>query len=104
MREFRLGRAVPRTEDARLLRGGGRYTDDISLPDAAHLHVVRSPHAAARLRNIDLAEARAAAGVISVFSGADAVRDGLGTFASFVPRNRPDGSSFVPPYRVPGGR
>ena len=100
MKEFRLGRAIPRTEDARLVRGEGRYTDDISQSDAARLYVVRSPHAAARLRNINLAEARAAAGVISVFSGADAVRDGMGTFASFVPRNRPDGSSFVPPYRV----
>ena len=100
MREFRIGGAVPRTEDSRLLRGGGRYTDDIAPPGAAYLHVVRSPHAAARLRHIDLVQARSAPGVISVLTGADAMRDGLGTFASFVPRNRPDGSSFVPPYRV----
>ena len=100
MRDFRLGRPVPRTEDTRLLRGGGRYTDDIPSPNVAHLYLLRSPHAAAKIRNIDLAAARAAAGAISVFSGIDALRDGLGSFASFVPRNRPDGSSFVPPYRV----
>ena len=100
MRDFRLGRPVPRTEDTRLLRGGGRYTDDIPSPNVAHLYLLRSPHAAAKIRNIDLAGARAAAGVISVFSGVDALGDGLGSFASFVPRNRPDGSSFVPPYRV----
>ena len=38
--------------------------------------------------------------MISIFSGLDALQDGLEPFASFVPRNRPDGSSFVPPYRV----
>ena len=53
MREFELGRAVPRTEDVKLLRGRGRYTDDIILPRQCHLHVLRSPHAAARIRAID---------------------------------------------------
>ena len=100
MREFALGGAIPRTEDARLLRGMGRYTDDIPQPATAYLHVLRSPHAAAIIQNIDVAEARNAAGVISIFTGLDALQDGLETFASFVPRNRPDGSSFVPPYRV----
>jgi hypothetical protein len=38
MREMGLGRAVPRTEDPRLLRGGGRYTDDITLPRETRLH------------------------------------------------------------------
>ena len=100
MREFALGGAIPRTEDARLLRGMGRYTDDIPQPATAYLHVLRSPHAAAIIQNIDVAEARNAAGVISIFTGLDALQDGLETFSSFVPRNRPDGSSFVPPYRV----
>jgi aerobic carbon-monoxide dehydrogenase large subunit len=102
MREFVLGGAIPRTEDARLLRGMGRYTDDIPQPAIAYLHVVRSPHAAAIVQKIDVAEARNTAGVVSIFSGDDALRDGLATFASFVPRNRPDGSNFVPPYRVLG--
>jgi aerobic carbon-monoxide dehydrogenase large subunit len=100
MREFALGREVPRTEDARLLRGGGTYTDDLPSLDCARLYLLRSPHAAAKLRQIDAAKAKTAAGVLGVFLGTDAERDGLGTFSSFVPRNRPDGSSFVPPYRV----
>jgi aerobic carbon-monoxide dehydrogenase large subunit len=100
MREFRLGAAVPRSEDPRLLRGQGRYTDDLSLPDVAYLYVLRSPHAAAKLRKVDAATARTKPGVLAIFTGTDAICDGLGTFASFVPRTRPDGSTFVPPYRV----
>jgi carbon-monoxide dehydrogenase large subunit len=101
MREFELGRAVPRTEDFKLLRGRGRYTDDIVLPRQCHLHVLRSPHAAARIRAMDTRAAAAAPGVLLVLTGADAARDGLGTFASRVQRKRPDGSAnFVPPYRM----
>jgi carbon-monoxide dehydrogenase large subunit len=101
MREFELGRAVPRTEDFKLLRGRGRYTDDIVLPRQCHLHVLRSPHAAARIRAMDTRAAAAAPGVLLVLTGADAARDGLGTFASRVQRRRPDGSAnFVPPYRM----
>ncbi len=100
MREFTLGREVPRSEDARLLRGEGSYTDDLPLLQTARLYVLRSPHAAAKLRHIDVTKAKTAAGVVDIFVGTDAINDGLGSFSSFVPRNRPDGSSFVPPYRV----
>jgi carbon-monoxide dehydrogenase large subunit len=101
MREFDLGRAVPRTEDFQLLRGFGRYTDDIVLPRQCHLYVLRSPHAAARIRAIDSATAAAAPGVLLILTGADAKADGLGQFASRVQRKRRDGSpNFVPPYRV----
>lgn len=101
MREFDLGRAVPRIEDAQLLRGRGRYTDDITLPRQSHLYVLRSPHAAARIRAMNTAAATCAPGVLAVLIGADATAAGLGTFASRVQRRRPDGSpNFVPPYRV----
>ena len=101
MREFDLGRAVPRTEDFPLLRGRGRYTDDIALPRQAHLYVLRSPHASARMRAIDLGAATAAPGVVAILTGKDAEKDGLGTFSSAVQRKRPDGTAnFVPPYRV----
>ena len=53
MGEFALGQAVPRFEDPRLLRGGGRYVDDMVLPRMAFGHVLRSPHAHARIRSID---------------------------------------------------
>ncbi len=101
MREFDLGRAVPRVEDFQLLRGRGRYTDDIVLPRQAHLYVLRSPHAAARIRTIDLGAAAAAPGVITILTGRDADQDGLGTFSSAVQRKGRDGTAnFVPPYRV----
>src|SRR5260370_15813445 len=101
MREFGIGQSVPRSEDERLLRGRGRYTDDIVLPRQTVLYVLRSPHAAARIRAIDTASARAAEGVLAVLTGADAEADGLGTFTSRVTRQRRDGRpNFVPPFRV----
>jgi carbon-monoxide dehydrogenase large subunit len=101
MREMGLGRPVPRTEDLQLLRGLGRYTDDIVLPREARLHILRSPHAAARIRKIELAAARAAPGVLAVLTGDDLAQGKLGTFPSRMQRQRADGSpNLVPPYRA----
>ena len=100
MREMGVGRPVPRTEDSRLLRGRGRYTDDIAVPREARLYVLRSPHAAARIRAIDTATALVAPGVLTIVTGVDLVKAHFGTFASRVTRQRPDGKpNFVPPYR-----
>jgi aerobic carbon-monoxide dehydrogenase large subunit len=55
--KFGIGQAVSRFEDPRLLRGGGRYVDDIVLPGMAFGYVLRSPHAHARIRAIDAAAA-----------------------------------------------
>ncbi|HEX5453039.1 MAG TPA: xanthine dehydrogenase family protein molybdopterin-binding subunit, partial [Stellaceae bacterium] len=71
MGEFALGQPVPRFEDPRLLRGGGRYIDDMVVPRMAFGHVLRSPHANARIRQIDTARAKAAPGVLAVLTGAD---------------------------------
>src|SRR5712672_4331093 len=71
MGEFALGQAVPRFEDPRLLRGGGRYVDDMVLPRMVFGHVLRSPHAHARIRRIDTTAAKAAPGVLAVLTGAD---------------------------------
>ena len=62
MGEFAVGQPVPRFEDPRLLRGGGRYVDDMVLPRMAFGHVLRSPHAHARVRGIDASRARRASG------------------------------------------
>ncbi len=72
-----IGKPLPRKEDDRLLRGEGRYTDDLHLPGAAYASLVRSPHAHARIRRIDASEALALPGVLAVLTGADAERDGL---------------------------
>lgn len=58
-----IGVALRRREDPRLLMGQGCYTDDFSLPDQAHMAVLRAPHAHARIVAIDSAAARAMPGV-----------------------------------------
>ena len=98
---FGIGSATPRFEDARLLRGLGRYTDDIRMPHEASMAIVRSPHAHARIRGIDTAAAAAAPGVLAVLTGADLLADGWGTLHTIVERKQRDGSPMAhPPYRL----
>jgi aerobic carbon-monoxide dehydrogenase large subunit len=68
---------MPRFEDLRLVRGAGKYSDDISMPGHAIAAFVRSPHAHAIVKRIDAAAARTMPGVIAVLTGADYVADGL---------------------------
>jgi len=77
MGDYAIGRSVPRFEDLRLVRGGGRYVDDVALPGMAFGHVLRSPHAHARIRRIDTAKAKAAPGVLAVLTGADWAASGF---------------------------
>jgi carbon-monoxide dehydrogenase large subunit len=72
-----FGKPILRKEDARLLVGGGAYSDDVNLPGQVYACFVRSPHAHARIGRIDTADARATPGVIAVLTGADAAADGL---------------------------
>src|ERR1700736_4784263 len=76
--KFGVGQPVRRFEDARLITGHGRYTDDIDLPRSAHAYVLRSPVAHADVRKIDAAAARAMPGVLLVLTGEDVVAEGLG--------------------------
>jgi carbon-monoxide dehydrogenase large subunit len=68
---------MPRFEDLRLVRGAGRYTDDVSVPGQIYAVFVRSPHAHARIVAIDTAAAKAKPGVVAVLTGADYVADGF---------------------------
>src|ERR1700704_2410241 len=72
-----IGQPVRRKEDARLLTGRGCYSDDVNLPGQAYAVMVRSPHAHARIGRIDSREAKSAAGVLAVLTGADFLEDGL---------------------------
>ena len=72
-----IGASLPRLEDARLLTGGGCYSDDFTLPGQVHAWVVRSPHAHARIVAVDTSVARAMPGVLLVLTGADVLADGL---------------------------
>jgi carbon-monoxide dehydrogenase large subunit len=97
--KFGIGQAVTRFEDGRLLRGRGRYHDDVNLAGQAQLVVVRSTHAHARIRGVDAVEALAMPGVCAVFTAAD-LGDELGTMKMTLKRKRPDGSAmFAPPHR-----
>jgi aerobic carbon-monoxide dehydrogenase large subunit len=74
-----VGRDVPRLEDAALIRGKGRFVDDILLPGMLHAAFVRSPHAHAAIHGIDATTARAFPGVRAVFTLGDLVPHLTGT-------------------------
>ncbi len=79
-----IGRPLPRFEDLRLLRGAGRYTDDVSLPGEVFAAFVRSPHAHAVIEGIDSSAARAMPGVLAILTGEDYLAAGFGGFAQGV--------------------
>ena len=66
-----IGQSIRRREDERFLTGVGQYTDDVVMNGQTHAVFLRSPYAHARIRSIDLTAARAAPGVIQIFTGAD---------------------------------
>jgi carbon-monoxide dehydrogenase large subunit len=99
MMKYGVGQAVPRFEDARLLRGQGRFLDDISLPRQLHAVFLRSPHAHARIRKIDTGAAAAVPGVTAVYTGADYNADKLGSPKATMPRKKADGSPLFAPQR-----
>ena len=90
MAKFGLSQPLRRIEDPRLLKGGGRYTDDIDLPGQGYGHVLRSPYAAATITGIDTAAAKAMPGVLGVFTHADIAE--LGDLPCAVPLKNRDGS------------
>jgi carbon-monoxide dehydrogenase large subunit len=97
MGQFALGQGVPRFEDPRLLRGGGRYVDDMVLPRMVWGHVLRSGHAHARIRAIRTAKAKEAPGVLAVLTGADWEASGWGDLPVPSGPKRRDGSALYRP-------
>jgi carbon-monoxide dehydrogenase large subunit len=92
MGEFAIGQGVPRFEDPRLVRGGGRYIDDVVYPGMAYGVVLRSPHGHAKILSIKTDGARAAPGVLAVITAADWKNAGLGELPSHTGLKRRDGS------------
>jgi carbon-monoxide dehydrogenase large subunit len=66
-----IGKSIKRREDARFLKGAGRYTDDIKLPKMTQAAFVRSPYAHAKIERIDISEAEKADGVVAVYTAED---------------------------------
>ncbi len=98
MGQFGIGQPVPREEDPYLLRGLGRYVDDVKLVGMARGYFLRSPYAHARIRAVDITKAEAAAGVLLVLTGEHPAITALGLQIPRMPRKRKDGSSgFIAP-------
>src|ERR1700719_1149349 len=92
MGEFGIGQPVRRFEDKRLLSGNGRFQNDNNLLGQAYAYVLRSPHAHARIRALDLTAAKGAPGVVLIMTGDDLVEAKLGVMGVPFQRKRPDGS------------
>jgi len=99
MGEFSIGQSVRRREDPRLLKGRGRYFDDLKLADQLHAAILRSPHAHADIRGIDARAALQMPGVHAVLTGEDYKADGLGSVPSMAPYKRRDGGPMYLPER-----
>ena len=97
--KFGIGQPVPRQEDPTLLRGQGRYTDDVNLPDQAYAVMVRSQVAHGVLKGIDTAEARTMPGVLGVWTGTDLNQAGYGPLKTLIPVPNRDGSPMKVPTR-----
>jgi aerobic carbon-monoxide dehydrogenase large subunit len=69
--ETLVGKRIRRKEDPRLITGTATYVDDIQMPGMHHASILRSPHAAARIRGIRTDAASSHPGVVAVFTGAD---------------------------------
>ena len=91
MGQFGVGQGLQRLEDARLLTGQGHYTDDISAPGQAFGSLVRSPYAHAEILSIDTEAARAAPGVLAVYTAEDLAADGIGDIPLMTPIPGRDG-------------
>jgi carbon-monoxide dehydrogenase large subunit len=94
-----IGKPLPRKEDARLITGKGRFTDDFNLDGQAFAVMVRSPHPHARIVAIDAAAAKATPGVLGVFTGADCAADKLGP----IPHDPVPKTKFDMKLTGPGG-
>jgi carbon-monoxide dehydrogenase large subunit len=89
----------PRVEDDALVRGLGRFVEDAPQPNQAHGVFVRSPHAHARIRSIDIEGARAAPGVVAILTHKEMDAAGVGSTSVNPPLVGRDGRKLVMPFR-----
>jgi carbon-monoxide dehydrogenase large subunit len=94
-----IGKPMPRKEDARLITGKGRFTDDFNLDGQSYAVMVRSPYPHARIVAIDAAAAKQMPGVLGVFTGADCAADKLGP----IPHDPVPKTKFDMKLTGPGG-
>src|SRR5262245_2939709 len=97
--KYAIGQPVLRAEDPVLVRGEGRFTDDVSVPGQLYAVMVRSRHAHGIIRKIDTEAARKMKGVLGVYTAADLAAAGYGTLKCIVPFKNRDGSEMKKPAR-----
>ena len=96
-----IGKPLQRREDYRFLTGAGQYTDDVTLPGQTHGVFLRSPHAHARIKSIDISAAAQAPGVVQIFTGADLAEAKVGGLPCGWLIHSKDGSPMKePPHPV----
>ncbi len=96
-----IGASVRRREDARFLTGRGRYVADLAMSHQAHACFLRSPQAHAKIVSIDTRAARAAEGVIAVYTGQDLLEGNVGSLPSGWNVRQRDGSPMAEPPHYP---
>lgn len=95
--KFGVGQPVPRQEDPVLVRGEGRYTDDVAADGQLYAHFVRSPYAHGTIRAIDTDAARAMPGVVAIYTGHDL--GAYGTLKCAIEMPGRDGTKMLMPKR-----
>jgi aerobic carbon-monoxide dehydrogenase large subunit len=99
LHRFGIGQPVRRTEDPRLVRGQGRFTDDINLPGQVYVAIVRSRHAHGVIRDIDIGPALEQPGALGAYTGKDLAGAGFGTLTCLIGFKNRDGTEMRKPPR-----
>ncbi|MCU4182578.1 xanthine dehydrogenase family protein molybdopterin-binding subunit [Bosea sp. BH3] len=97
--DFGIGQPVLRNEDATLVQGDGRYTDDLSVEGQLYAAFVRSPHAHGVIKGIDVETAKAMKGVVAVYTAEDLEGQGYDTLKCVVDVPNRDGTPMKRPVR-----
>lgn len=97
--KFGAGQHLLRREDDRLVRGAGCFVADIHAEGALHLVLLRSPHAHARIRSIDVTAAATCPGVVAAITGADLAAEGIGALPGIRRYEAPGGGPMLAPPR-----
>ena len=93
MNKFGIGQPVPRTEDPRLLQGRGQYGDDFVLADQAVGYFLRSPHAHAKILDLNCNSAKQMPGILCILTNEDLSKMDLGEFPVVVQRQKRNGTT-----------
>ena len=97
--KFAIGQPVLRTEDPKLLRGEGEYSDDYNADGQTYAYFLRSMLGHGAIGNIGLDAALAAPGVLAIYTGEDLIADGIGNIpCTASPKNRDGSTPYVPPH------